>query len=130
MKKRLTLPRLKQKLQIVFNQYIVERDKGKPCVACGQPKPLEAGHYYSVRMYDGLRFDETNVHGECHYCNCFDDSHLIHYRYKLKERIGQHDFELLEKKAEDYKKNGYRWERSQLEAMISYYTRKLKELRQ
>lgn len=78
-----SLPKLKAKLQEIFNEYIRLRDKDRPCISCGEIKTLQAGHYWAVGGYDGLRFDEDNVHGECAGCNGFDDMHLIGYRDNL-----------------------------------------------
>jgi hypothetical protein len=50
-----TLPKLKKQLQELFNKFIRLRDQGKPCISCERPKDyLQAGHFYSVRMYEGL----------------------------------------------------------------------------
>ena len=126
MKKAKTLPKLKAELQILFNSYIRERDKEQPCISCGQFKPLQAGHFYTVKQYDGLRFDEDNVHGECAYCNLFDGMHLLNYAANLKERIGEQRCSDLEYRANLYKKDGYKWTRSELMGLIQYYKNKLK----
>jgi len=126
MKKTKTLPKLKADLQKIFNAYIRKRDEGKPCISCGLMKPLQAGHYYSVKGYDGLRFNEYNVHGECAGCNCFDDSHLIHYGVNLEERIGVRRYADLMLAASDYKHDGYKWSRSELLELIDIYKEKLK----
>lgn len=127
--KKKTLPKLKAELQIVFNSYIRERDKGKPCISCGQFKPLQAGHFYPVKGYDFLRFNEDNVHGECAGCNCFDEGHLINYHENLITRIGKDRVDQLKEMARDYKMNGHKWTRSELEAMIERYKNKLKNER-
>jgi hypothetical protein len=124
---KVTLPKLKAKLQLVFNAYIRARDKGKPCISCGKPKDLQAGHFYSVRMYDGLRFNEDNCHGECAGCNAFDDMHLLSYVTNLVERIGRERYEELRLKANDYKANGYKWSRTELLDLIEEYKRKIKK---
>ena len=129
MKKRKSLPRLKSELQIIFNSYIRERDKNQPCISCGQFKPLQAGHFFPVQGYDALRFDQDNVHGECAGCNCFDEGHLIGYQDNLRIRIGNERLEELKERARDYKKNGYKWTRSELEEMIIIYKNKLKNER-
>lgn len=129
MKKRKSLPRLKSELQIIFNSYIRERDKEKPCISCGQFKTLQAGHFFPVQGYDALRFDQDNVHGECAGCNCFDEGHLIGYQDNLRIRIGNERLEELKERARDYKKNGYKWTRSELEEMIIIYKNKLKNER-
>lgn len=123
-----SLPKLKKDCEKVFNAYIRKRDEGKPCISCGQVKPLQAGHYYSVKGYDGLRFNEDNVNGECSGCNCFDDSHLILYGDNLQERIGTVKFNILKAEAAEYKRHGYKFTRSELEDLIVKYREKLKEL--
>ena len=60
-KKSVSLPKLKNKLEDIFNEYIRIRDKGQPCISCGQHNYLQAGHFYAVSGYDGLRFDEDSA---------------------------------------------------------------------
>ena len=126
--KKVTLPKLKAKCQLVFNEYIRLRDKGKPCISCDQFRTLQAGHFYSVRMFDGLRFHEDNCHGECAGCNAFDTMHLLSYAENLKKRIGEDGYYWLKNMAADYKKDGYKWTRSELIELIEYYKKKIKEL--
>ena len=128
--KQQSLPRLKKKCQEIFNTYIRERDKDKPCISCGKPNDYkQAGHFFSVRMYDGLRFNEDNCHSECIRCNGFDDMHLLNYNINLKSRIGDEAFFELNMKAKDYKINGYRWTRAELLELIEKYKQKIKELK-
>ena len=134
MKKKPTLPKLKAKLQKVFNRYIRLRDSSGgffTCISCGFTKStdmMNAGHFYACKGYDSLRFNEENVHGECASCNCFDESHLIGYGINLERKIGLVELSKLHSKAKDYKMNGYKWTRFELEEMIEYYTEKIKEL--
>jgi hypothetical protein len=128
MKKTKSLPKLKAECQKVFNEYIRLRDKDQPCISCGQNKPLQAGHYYPTQGYDGLRFDEFNVNGECSGCNCFDPAHLIHYGENLRKRIGDEYFEWLKEVAAEYKRTGHKWQRSTLIELIEVYKNKIKEI--
>lgn len=135
MKKKLTLPKLKAKLQKVFNKYIRLRDSGGgffTCISCSLTKgtdEMNAGHFYAVKGYDGLRFDEENVHGECASCNCWNESHLIGYAINLKTKIGEDNLNNLHGRAADYKKNNnFKWNHCDLEEKIVYYTAKIKEL--
>lgn len=121
MKKPKSLPKLKADLQEVFNAYVRRRDAELPCISCWQYKPLQAGHYFAVKGYDGLRYDEDNVHGECAGCNCFDESHLIGYGRNLVKRIGQERYDALVERAAEYKRNGNKWSRSELIEMIEKY---------
>jgi hypothetical protein len=125
-KKIKTLPKLKNELQEIFNSYIRLRDKDQPCISCNESgKYLQAGHYFPVQGYDGLRFDEFNVNGECVRCNNFDDSHLIHYGDNLKQRIGIENYEWLKDVAAEYKRTGNKWSRSQLAHLIEVYKQKI-----
>ncbi len=66
-KKHKTLGKLKQEAQKAFNKYIRLRDSGAgffTCISCGMTKStdeMDAGHFYPVQGYDGLRFNEDNV---------------------------------------------------------------------
>jgi len=127
MKKSKSLPKLKKEAQIVFNEYIRKRDENLPCISCDQFKTsYQAGHFYPVGGYDALRFDEMNCHKECVRCNCFDESHLIGYSENLPGRIGDDEFEALKLRANTYKENGYKWNRTELKEIIEKYKDKLK----
>ena len=129
MKKQKSLPKLKNELQLIFNQYIRKRDEGLPCISCGIVKPyLQAGHYFPVQGYDGLRFNEFNVNGECPGCNNFDSSHLIHYGDNLRAKIGEDNYQVLKAMASNYKQGGWKWQRSDLIEMIAGYKNKISEL--
>lgn len=129
-KKDKTLPQLKNELQTVFNEFIRLRDSEKPCISCGEFKPLQAGHFFAVKGYDALRFNEDNVHGECAGCNCFNESHLIYYHDRLIERIGQERVDELKLCAETYKRLGYKWSKSELKELIIEYKERVKQLKQ
>jgi hypothetical protein len=127
--KKKTLPKLKADCQKIFNEYIRLRDSGKPCISCGGFGEMQAGHYYAVSGYDGLRFDEDNVFCECVRCNCFDESHLIGYGSNLINRIGIERYKALQERATLYKKFGKKWSRSEVEELIRIYKEKLKQLK-
>jgi len=126
MAKKKTVGKLKKDLQKVFNAYIRLRDADKPCISCSEYKTLQAGHYFAVGGYDGLRFDEDNTHGECSYCNCFNESHLIKYGVNLKDKIGGKDYHALCARADHYKAFGNKFTRYDLEEKIEYYKKILK----
>ena len=132
MAKKLTTGKLIKKLQPIFNKYIRLRDKDKPCISCGKYvdfNDTDGGHFYPTQGYSGLRFDEDNVFKECRYCNRYDEAHLIEYAENLKQRIGLEDYEALKQRARDYKANGIKWDRAELEEKIKYYTEKVKQLK-
>jgi len=97
-----SVAQIKAEAQAYFNLHIRERDKGRPCISCGEYKKLQAGHYWGVHGYDALRFDLDNAHGECERCNRFDGSHLIRYGANLKKKIGSQRLKALNAKADQY----------------------------
>ena len=119
----------KVKVQEKCNEYIRLRDAGKPCISCGKVATLQAGHYWPVGGYDGLRFDELNINGECAYCNAWDKAHLIGYRKNLIKKIGLAEVEALDERAADYKKNGRKFSKSELLEIYNYYCEKIKQLK-
>jgi len=125
-----SLPALKKKVQMVFNEYIRLRDQGKPCIACGKKRELQAGHFFPVGRYDGLRFNEDNVHGECRACNYYDEAHLIYYSQNLLKKIGEERYEALKSAAAEYKKSGYKWSRAELLELLAKYKTKVNQLNQ
>jgi len=90
--------------QQVFNKWIRNRDKDKPCISCGKELKqgnIDAGHYYSAGGHYNVRFDEDNVHAQCSRpCNKDKSGDLLNYRKGLIERIGIERFEELEKKSQ------------------------------
>lgn len=91
-----------KELQKEVNKFIRNRDKDKPCISCGKPLPekRDAGHYRSAGGNPELRFEESNIHGQCVYCNQHLHGNLINYRIRLIQRIGVEKVEWLEKKHE------------------------------
>ncbi len=131
-----TLPRLKQEAQVVFNEFIRLRDSVGAshfkCISCGQVKAvkfMDAGHFYNVGYYDGLRYDEDNCHGQCSHCNRFLHGNLIEYQANLISKIGLQRFDRLKIKAGHYKRNGYKFTRFELNLLITIYKEKIVELK-
>ena len=87
----------RKELQQVFNTYIRLRDKGRPCISCGKALQgkYDAGHYYSVGSYPNLRFNESNVHGQCVTCNQHKHGNLLEYTEGITKRIGKARLEEL-----------------------------------
>jgi hypothetical protein len=128
------LPKLIAKCQLLFNEYIRIRDTTDNyfrCISCGEiksVKDMNAGHYYNVGHYPGLRFEEDNCHGQCIHCNNYLHGNLIEYRDNLFVKIGPERFEKLKIKAGLYKRNGYKFSRFELTEKIEYFKNKIKEL--
>lgn len=93
-----TASQWKKDLQTVFNTFIRLRDTGKNCISCDKPLrgKFDAGHFYNVGNYPGLRFNELNVWGQCVECNQFQGGRVHEYRLNLIKRIGPDAVEQLE----------------------------------
>ena len=117
-RKQITLPKLLEKAQKVFNAWIRERDKDLPCISCGKwHDQWDAGHYVPVKGGSYLRFNEFNVWKEGKFCNGFDQFHLIGYRKNLINRIGLEKVEWLESNRHIVKK----WSKTELNNIIEKY---------
>lgn len=95
LKKKKSISKLKKEVQVLFNTYIRKRDTllGQEfiCISCGNKFPIskmDAGHYFPIKGFNHLRFNEDNCHGECKGCNGFKDYHLICYTWNLINKIG------------------------------------------
>lgn len=74
--------------QSAVNAYVRARDEGMPCISCGEMKPLQAGHYWSVGARPELRFDEANIHGQCSRCNIDLAGNREAFRAGIVDRLG------------------------------------------
>ena len=92
----------KNKLQVIFNEFIRLRDRGQPCISCNRSmegKKVHAGHFYSVGRFPELRYVEENCHAQCEWCNIHLHGNGALYRLNLEKRIGSKMLEDLDKKA-------------------------------
>lgn len=126
-----TIPDLLKETQIVFNKYIRERDKDKPCICCGKPLAIEGvggafdcGHYRSVGSASHLRFNELNAHGQRKVCNRYGAGRAVDYRIGLIARLGIEAVDRLESDNTPHK-----WTREELIGIRDLYRQKLKDLR-
>ncbi|MCS3430048.1 recombination protein NinG [Klebsiella sp. BIGb0407] len=84
--------------QRVVNDYIRERDYDLPCISCGTWDTVqwEAGHYRSRGKASHIRYNDDNIHKQCHQCNVQLSGNQQQYRIFLIEKIGAERVELLE----------------------------------
>ena len=119
------IPRLKEKLQTIFNRYIVLRDG--QCITCGSTKNLQCSHYFSVGAAPSIRYNEMNAHCQCMACH-----NGIHARGNSKVVLGSGheytmymlgvygEFAIAELKAEGSK--SHKWTIEELTEKIDYYS--------
>lgn len=126
LRKELKHPNYIELLQVVFNTYIRTRDKGQICISC--PAPLtskhDAGHYWTVKGYSGIRFDEDNVHAQCVSCNQHKDGAQAEYEIGLRNKIGDERFEALKARRHQELKLSI----PEIKDLIKVYKGKIKEL--
>lgn len=120
-KKLVPLPRLLKRAEKAFNQFIRTRDQDKGCISCGA-EVSQAGHYFPVKGYSALRYDEHNCAGQCAYCNCYLHGNQANYRIGLAIRIGSTAVEELEQRAIGNRVK--KWTRSELQEIIDKYSAK------
>lgn len=85
--------------QTAFNAYINERDRHKPCIACGKSPYVgnrHASHYRSRAAAPQLRFDTRNVHTCCAQCNTMRSGNIVEFRIGLTAKIGEDSVKQLE----------------------------------
>lgn len=129
-----------KKVQVKFNAYIRERDRGLPCISCsrmdheitelgGRGGQWDAGHYRSRGASPELRFEPLNCHRQCKSCNggagqYSRKDHTVQkaYRKNLEKKIGIEKLEWLEG---PHPKKHYRI--PELKELYKYWSDMLKE---
>jgi hypothetical protein len=117
-----------QKLQDIFNLYIRYRDRELNCVSCGkyvEDIKGDASHYWPVKPYYGLRFNEDNVHRSCDECNTHLHGNLAEYQIRLVIKIGMERFKYLEK----IRHIECRMTIPEIKEQIEIYRQKIKEIK-
>jgi hypothetical protein len=113
--------------QNACNAYIRERDKGLPCISCGNTRDVKycAGHYKTRGGHPELRFHPFNIHRQCDWnCNLNLSGNISNYRPALIEKIGLKNVEWLEGEHEPQN-----WSIDDIKEIKKYYKEQLKLLR-
>lgn len=117
----------KSKLQTVFNTFIRTRDLKRGCVSCEitlEGKKFDAGHFWAS-TYEGIRFNEKNVHGQCVHCNQHKRSNAHEYRLRILNRITKEDLQWLE----DHRHDPLKLTIPEIKDLIDLYKQKTKDLK-
>lgn len=114
------------KAQIAFNEFIRVRDSGHSCISCGRNTgaKMNAGHYRTVGASKETRYDETNCHLQCEYCNSHLSGNIGEYKPRLIAKIGQEAFDRLMGFHEPKK-----WTREELQDLAAHYRAKTRALK-
>lgn len=128
-KELMTIPEMIALAEREVNEYIRMRDVGKTCVSCStiltKNVKFDAGHFYSTN-YSIIRFDYSNIHGQCVQCNQHKHSNPHEYRRRILQRISQEELDRLDSIAHQTIK----WDRDQLTKIIEEAKQKKKLLRE
>lgn len=86
--------------QQVFNKWIRNRDRCKPCISCGKPIKqgnCDAGHLWSAGGHSNVRFNELNVNAQCSRpCNKDLSGNINNYRLGFVARYGKEKLDELD----------------------------------
>jgi len=101
-KERTALKRAHDATKKAVHEYVRLRDTGKQCISCGEPwRPdFQAGHYHKSELFETLKYNLNNIHGQCPGCNLYKEGNLERYSISLPARIGQEAFTELQKLAQ------------------------------
>ena len=122
MRKPLTIPKLKKKLDTVFSRWVrlSETDNGwGRCVTCGRTKmfkELDAGHFIS-RNCTPLRWDIRNVHIQCQRCNRFLGGQIEEYFLWMENEYGRDVVDEMISRKHDMFKLKRKWLEEQIEIL-------------
>lgn len=101
-KSKSALKRALEATKKAVHTYVRKRDKGKPCISCGEPwhEDFQAGHFHKAELFETLKFHLDNIHGQCPGCNIFNEGNLEQYNINLPLRIGAERFNELQRLAQ------------------------------
>lgn len=104
------------KVKVIFQKWIRERDKNEPCISCGTTKASmwHASHFKKAETFSGVIFHELNVWRSCSKCNIFLNGNELKYRENLVKKIGVEQVEALEQFANETRTKKWTIEELQL----------------
>jgi len=118
-----TLSNLLTNAKDACHAYIRQRDKGKPCISCGNAwhEDFQAGHFYKSELFSTLRFDDKNINGQCRRCNLFNEGNESGYRVGILNRFGKEHLDYLDERAQIEKQEQHKWDRDELKQIRLKY---------
>jgi hypothetical protein len=104
------------KVKVIFQKWIRERDKDLPCISCGTTKASmwHASHFKKAETFSGVIFHELNTWKSCSKCNVFLNGNELKYRENLVKKIGVEQVEALEDLANETRTKKWTIEELQL----------------
>ena len=106
------------------HKYIMARDAGLPCIACGiTTGQFHASHYYSKGHAPELRWHPDNIHRGCAQCNTYKSGNIAEYTIGLQKKIGIKGLANLARC-----RTPQNWTLEDIKDIREYYEKKLREL--
>jgi hypothetical protein len=106
------------------HKYIMARDAGLPCIACGiTTGQFHASHYYSKGHAPELRWHPDNIHRGCAQCNTYKSGNIAEYTIGLQKKIGIKGLANLARC-----RTPQNWTLEDIKDIREYYEKKLQEL--
>ncbi|MDD2496221.1 MAG: recombination protein NinG [Tissierellia bacterium] len=125
--KQKSIKTLRNKLDKLFNTYIVLRDK--KCILTKDIIGLQCSHYYDKKESPFLRWDERNAHAMANHKG--NAVHFKHHHGKAPHyalwMFKHHDMKFMNQLARDADKTKI-WTREEIIALTEYYTNKIRGL--
>lgn len=133
-----SLPSLVKKADKIFSEYIRYRDADQEaedkdgnwvpaitCITCKKVVAVKQAHcgHFIQRGCKLTRFDEQNANGQCPYCNTYRYGEQFRHGLEIDRKFGEGTTDRLVKLENQYKREGHKWTRDELEAIIAKYRR-------
>lgn len=101
------------------------------CITCNKLVPTKGvgtGHcgHFIPRGCKLTRYSEENCALQCGYCNTFKQGEQYKFGKAIDQKYGKGTSEKLEALEAKYKKDGYKWQVDELEALIKYYKERVR----
>ena len=130
-RRKLTIPRLRDKVCTAIKKYIKLRDSVGgycQCITCGKmvklgTSELHGGHYQHAKNRITYLI-EDNINPQCSRCNLFYSGRLDKYTLWMVENYG----EIRTQELIELNEKPHIWRRDVLDDLLEVYTLKLKEL--
>lgn len=118
-----------QEAQKIFNEWVRLRDKGLPCISCGDPHPTDAGHLFKISTHPEMRFNPMNCHLQCRACNSLDDGNFEAHCDGIVARYGSQYLQEVIQESIRLRQMRFKWSKSDLIEMKKYYQSEIKRLK-
>lgn len=121
--------KLIQDCQIVFNEFVRLRDKGKGCISCDSPTFTDCGHMFKKSTRPAMRFNPMAAAGQCRECNSLPDGNYDAFCDGIFKRHGRDYLQTVIQQANNSRQTDYKLTRSELLEMKKYFQNEIKKLK-